>query len=195
MLRRLAEVVPEGTGVARDRRRSPDGTGELAEQLGAELGFVDVLHHRAQGGPRPCLPHAASGGHSRTARPRARDGLRLLARPGRRPRLIAAAEDADIVLGSRYVEGRRPQLEPGRRFISAGGSFYARVLLGLSIRDLTGGFKCIRRRSAGRLDLDRIDSKGYAFQIETTYRAIICRLPRPRDPDHLRRPGRLAARR
>jgi dolichol-phosphate mannosyltransferase len=87
--------------------------------------------------------------------------------------LIAAAEDADIVLGSRYVEGGGVRNWSAiRRFISAGGSLYARVLLGLPIRDLTGGFKCFRRAVLERLDLDGIDSKGYAFQIETTYRAI-----------------------
>jgi dolichol-phosphate mannosyltransferase len=90
------------------------------------------------------------------------------------PRLIAAAEaGADLVLGSRYVEGGSVgSWGPIRRFVSAGGSWYARVLLGTPLRDLTGGFKCYRRRVLETIDLDAIASKGYAFQIETTYRAL-----------------------
>src|SRR5437870_11103346 len=90
------------------------------------------------------------------------------------PRLIAAAEDgADLALGSRYVPGggvRNWGLL--RRFISAGGSAYARIILGVKIRDLTGGFKCYRRAVLEAIDLDAVDSKGYALQIETTYRAL-----------------------
>jgi dolichol-phosphate mannosyltransferase len=90
------------------------------------------------------------------------------------PRLIAACEGgADLALGSRYVPGggtRNWGLV--RRLISWGGSFYARMVLGVRIRDLTGGFKCFRRRVLETLDLDAIESKGYAFQIETTYRAL-----------------------
>jgi dolichol-phosphate mannosyltransferase len=89
------------------------------------------------------------------------------------PRLAAAAEEADLVLGSRYVEGggtRNWGLV--RRVISRGGSLYAQILLQLGIRDLTGGFKCYRRAVLETIDLDAIDSRGYAFQIETTYRAL-----------------------
>ena len=90
------------------------------------------------------------------------------------PRLIAAVEDgADLALGSRYVPGggvRNWGLL--RRLISAGGSFYARIVLGVKVRDLTGGFKCYRRAVLEAIDLDAVDSKGYAFQIETTYRAL-----------------------
>src|SRR5213078_4189713 len=89
------------------------------------------------------------------------------------PRLIAAAEDADLVLGSRYVRGGRVgNWGLLRRFISRGGSLYAQVLLGLGVRDLTGGFKCYRRAVLEALPLDEIRSKGYAFQIELTYRAV-----------------------
>jgi dolichol-phosphate mannosyltransferase len=89
------------------------------------------------------------------------------------PRLIAAAADADLVLGSRYVAGGHVvNWERWRRFVSGAGSLYARALLGLPIRDLTGGFKCYRRAVLKRIDLDSIRSRGYAFQIETTYRAV-----------------------
>jgi dolichol-phosphate mannosyltransferase len=89
------------------------------------------------------------------------------------PRLIGAAEQADLVLGSRYVAGgeiRNWGLV--RRAISRGGSLYAQLLLGVGVRDLTGGFKCYRREVLERIDLEAITSKGYAFQIETTYRAL-----------------------
>ena len=90
------------------------------------------------------------------------------------PRLLAACEaGADLALGSRYVEGGgTANWGVGRRLVSFGGSFYARALLGVGIRDLTGGFKCYRRRVLETLDLDAIHSKGYAFQIETTYRTL-----------------------
>jgi dolichol-phosphate mannosyltransferase len=89
------------------------------------------------------------------------------------PRLIAAAEEgADLVLGSRYVPGGSiPNWGPVRRAISAAGNVYARIFLQNPVRDLTGGFKCFRRRVLETVDLDAIHSKGYAFQIETTYRA------------------------
>ncbi len=89
------------------------------------------------------------------------------------PRLLDAAGDADLVLGSRYVPGGSVENWGAiRRAISAGGSLYARLLLGVPIRDLTGGFKCFRRAVLETIDLDAIHSKGYAFQIELTYRAL-----------------------
>jgi dolichol-phosphate mannosyltransferase len=90
------------------------------------------------------------------------------------PRLIAACDGgADIALGSRYVHGGGTRnWGVVRRIISWGGSFYARVLLGLSVHDLTGGFKCFRRAVLESIDLESVDSKGYAFQIEMTYRAV-----------------------
>jgi dolichol-phosphate mannosyltransferase len=88
------------------------------------------------------------------------------------PRLAAAAGDADLVLGSRYVPGGSVgNWGLARRVISRGGSLYAQILLQLPIRDLTGGFKCYHRVVLETIDLDAISSRGYAFQIETTYRA------------------------
>jgi dolichol-phosphate mannosyltransferase len=89
------------------------------------------------------------------------------------PRLVEAAGQADLVLGSRYCDGGRVEnWSVLRRAISAGGSLYARLLLGVGVRDLTGGFKCYRRAVLEAIDLDAISSVGYAFQIETTYRAL-----------------------
>jgi len=152
---------------------SPDGTGEIADRLAAELDFVSVLHRERKEGLGP----AYLAGFRRALS----DGADLVLEmdcdfshnPNDVPRLIAAAADADLVLGSRYVTGgavRNWGLL--RRVVSAGGSWYARVLLGAPVHDLTGGFKCYRRRVLETIDLDAIDSKGYAFQIETTYRTL-----------------------
>ena len=90
------------------------------------------------------------------------------------PRLIATCEaGADLALGSRWVEGGGTvNWGRGRTFVSRGGSFYARTILGVGVRDLTGGFKCFRRTVLETIDLDAIAAKGYGFQIETTYRAL-----------------------
>jgi dolichol-phosphate mannosyltransferase len=152
---------------------SPDGTGRLADGLAEELDYVSVLHRERKEGLGP----AYLAGFRRALA----DGAELVLEmdcdfshdPNDVPRLLAAARDADVVLGSRYVAGgavRNWGLV--RRFVSAGGSWYARVLLGARVRDLTGGFKCYRRRVLETIDLDAIESKGYAFQIETTYRAL-----------------------
>ena len=108
------------------------------------------------------------------------------------PRLIATCEaGADLALGSRWVEGGGTvNWGRGRTFVSRGGSFYARTILGVGVRDLTGGFKCFRRAVLETIDLDAIAAKGYGFQIETTYRALRAGLPGRRDPDHVRRPPR-----
>jgi dolichol-phosphate mannosyltransferase len=152
---------------------SPDGTGELADRLAGEIANVAVLHRERKEGLGP----AYLAGFRRALA----DGAELVLEmdcdfshhPEDVPRLIAAADDADLVLGSRYVEGGGVRnWGRVRRFISAGGSTYARVLLGTRVRDLTGGFKCYRRAVLETIALDRISSKGYAFQIETTYRAL-----------------------
>jgi dolichol-phosphate mannosyltransferase len=153
---------------------SPDGTGELADRLASELGYVEVLHRGRKEGLGPAylagFRHALAG-----------DADLILEMdcdfshdPADVPRLLAAAEGgADVVLGSRYVDGGAVRnWGTLRRFVSAGGSWYARFLLGARVRDLTGGFKCYRRRVLETIDLDAIHSKGYAFQIETTYRAL-----------------------
>ena len=153
---------------------SPDGTGELADRLAAELDYVDVLHRERKEGLGPA--YLAGFRHALAA------GAELVLEmdcdfshdPADVPRLIAAVEaGADLALGSRYVEGGAVRnWGVLRRAVSAGGSFYARVLLGVSVRDLTGGFKCYRRTVLETIDLDAIHSKGYAFQIETTYRTL-----------------------
>ena len=173
MLRALGEVLGPDDRVLVIDDNSPDGTGELADRLATELGFVDVLHRERKEGLGPAY---LAGFRKALA-----DGAQLVLEmdcdfshdPADVPRLLAAADDADLVLGSRYVPGGGVEnWGAARRLISSGGSFYARVLLGVSVRDLTGGFKCIRRAVLEGIDLDGIHSRGYAFQIEVTYRAI-----------------------
>jgi dolichol-phosphate mannosyltransferase len=172
MLRALADVLPEGGRVLVIDDASPDGTGELADRLAAEHTFVEVLHRERKEGLGP----AYLAGFRRALA----DGAELVFEmdcdfshdPRDVPRLLAAAEDADLVLGSRYVPGGSiPNWGALRRFVSYGGSLYTRLLL-MPIRDPTGGFKCYRRRVLETIDLGAIRSKGYAFQIETTYRAL-----------------------
>jgi dolichol-phosphate mannosyltransferase len=153
---------------------SPDGTGEIADRLAEELDYVDVLHRDRKEGLGP----AYIAGFRRALA----DGAELVLEmdcdfshaPDDVPRLIAAATDgADLAIGSRYVTGGSiGNWGAVRRFVSAGGSLYARLLLGAPVHDLTGGFKCYRRRVLETIDLSAIHSKGYAFQIETTYRTL-----------------------
>jgi len=170
MLRALGD---KGVRVLVVDDNSPDGTGELADRLAGELDYVDVLHRERKEGLGP----AYLAGFRRALA----DGAELVLEmdcdfshdPNDVPRLIAAAEDAGLVLGSRYVDGGAVgNWGILRRFVSAGGSWYARILLGAPVHDLTGGFKCYRREVLETIDLDAIHSRGYAFQIETTYRAL-----------------------
>jgi dolichol-phosphate mannosyltransferase len=166
-------VLGEGDRVLVIDDNSPDGTGELADRLAGELGFVDVLHRPRKEGLGPA--YLAGFRHALDA------GAELVVEidcdfshdPADVPRLVAAAADADLALGSRYVAGGGIE-NWGliRRAISAGGSIYARLVLGVPVRDLTGGFKCFRRAVLEAIPLDRVHSRGYAFQIELTYRAL-----------------------
>jgi dolichol-phosphate mannosyltransferase len=173
MVRALGEVLPEGGQVLVIDDDSPDGTGELADRLAADLDYVEVLHRARKEGLGP----AYVAGFRRALAAGAELILEMDCDfshdPADVPRLIAAAADADVVLGSRYVAGGQvANWTPLRRLISRGASVYSRLVLGVPVRDLTGGFKCYRREVLERIDLDAVRSKGYAFQIETTYRAL-----------------------
>jgi dolichol-phosphate mannosyltransferase len=152
---------------------SPDGTGELADAMAAEHPEIRVLHRSAKQG----LGRAYLAGFREALAGGAELILEMDADfshdPADLPRLIAAADAADLVLGSRYVPGGGVQnWGTLRRLISRGGSWYARVLLGVPVRDLTGGFKCFNGRVLEALDLEGVHADGYGFQIELTYRAI-----------------------
>ncbi len=152
---------------------SPDGTGEVADAIAAREPRVHVLHRRAKEG----LGRAYLAGFAwALAR-----GYRLVLEmdadfshdPRYLPRMLALAGEADLVLGSRYVPGGGT-VHWGlvRKLLSRGGSLYARTILGLPVRDLTGGFKCFRREVLEAIDLATVQCSGYAFQIELTYRAF-----------------------
>jgi dolichol-phosphate mannosyltransferase len=150
---------------------SPDGTGEIADRLATELPWVSVLHRATKEGIGPAY---IAGFRQALA-----EGAELVLEmdcdfshdPNDVPRLIAAAADADLVLGSRYAPGGgTANWGLVRRVVSRGGCLYAQILLGMRVRDLTGGFKCFRREALEAIDLDALSAHGYAFQIETTYR-------------------------
>jgi dolichol-phosphate mannosyltransferase len=153
---------------------SPDGTGVLADALAAEIAGVEVLHRPGKQG----LGRAYLAGFEHALAAGADYVLEMDADfshdPCDLPRLIAAAEEgADLVLGSRYVDGGSvTDWGVARRLISRGGSWYARMILGVKVHDLTGGFKCFRRSVLEALDLGSVHADGYGFQIELTYRAI-----------------------
>jgi len=173
-VRQLAAAAPGGHRVLVVDDGSPDGTGALAERVGAELGVVEVLHRPGKGGlGRAYLAgfaHALAGGAELVCEMDAD----LSHDPRHLPALLAAAEQADVVLGSRYVAGGGvADWGPLRRLISRGGGIYARRVLGLPQHDLTGGYKAIRRAVLEAIELDSVRSQGYVFQIEITYRAVL----------------------
>jgi dolichol-phosphate mannosyltransferase len=152
---------------------SPDGTGQIADRLAAELAPVRVLHRPGKQG----LGRAYLDGFALALENSADLVMEMDSDfshdPADIPRLIAAAGAADLVLGSRYVPGGGI-VNWGwmRRALSWGGCAYARILLGLPVRDLTGGFKCFNARVLRGIDLTGVHADGYGFQIEMTYRAV-----------------------
>jgi dolichol-phosphate mannosyltransferase len=152
---------------------SPDGTGELADRLTGEFRFLSVLHRKRKEGLGPAYLAGFVWALATDADRIVEMDCDFSHDPEDLPRVVAATQDADLALGSRYVKGGgTSNWGLGRRIVSRFGSFYARVLLGVGIRDLTGGFKCFRRVVLEDIGLERITTKGYAFQIETTYRAL-----------------------
>ncbi len=152
---------------------SPDGTGQIADGLAAADPRVEVLHRTSKEGIGPAylagFARALAGGADLVMEM----DSDFSHDPADLPRLVAAAERADLVLGSRYVPGGGVT-DWGllRRFVSRGGSLYAKLILGIPVNDLTGGFKCFRRAVLERLDLSGVSADGYGFQIEMTYRTI-----------------------
>jgi dolichol-phosphate mannosyltransferase len=152
---------------------SPDGTGEIADRIAAADERVEVLHRPHKEGLGP----AYIEGFRRALAEGAGLVLEMDADfshdPAYLPRLLEAAKKADLAIGSRYVTGGgTADWSAMRRTISRAGGAYARLVLGMEVRDPTAGFKCFRREVLEAIDLASIRSRGYAFQIETTYRAI-----------------------
>jgi dolichol-phosphate mannosyltransferase len=152
---------------------SPDGTGQIADRIAAENPDVSVLHRPRKLGLGPAYVAGLTHALEHEAAVICQMDADFSHDPADLPRLIGALEDADVALGSRYVGGGEvAEWGPVRRAISRGGSAYARTALGLGVSDLTGGFKAFRREVLEAVDLPSLASLGYAFQVETTFRAI-----------------------
>jgi len=170
----LADASPGGHRVLIVDDASPDGTGRLADALAAHMPAVEVLHRTTRVGLGPAylagFTVALNGGAGYVLQMDA-DFSHDPADLGRL--LNRAKQGADLVLGSRYVpDGGVTDWTAGRRLISRAGCWYARAILGVPIRDLTGGFKCFRRASLEKIDFPTVQSQGYAFQVEMTYRVL-----------------------
>jgi dolichol-phosphate mannosyltransferase len=170
----LAAAAPDGFRILVVDDGSPDGTGQIADQLAAEHDWMQVLHRTEKNGIGPAylagFRHALDEGAGYVMEM----DSDFSHDPADLARLLQAVNDgADLALGSRYVPGGGVS-DWGllRRFISEGGSTYARLVLGLRVRDLTGGFKCFRREVLEAIHFDSVRSHGYAFQVELTYRAV-----------------------
>lgn len=171
----LRECAPDGHRVLVVDDDSPDGTGRLADALAAEHEAVEVLHRTQRSGLGDAylagFRHALDGGAAFVFEMDAD----FSHDPADLARLLAAVRDggADLALGSRYVPGGGiVDWGAARRFVSRGGSWYARRVLGVDVRDLTGGFKCFRAEVLEAIDLPSVRSHGYAFQVELTYRTL-----------------------
>lgn len=165
--------LPSGARILIVDDNSPDGTGRIADELAAADAAIEVLHRADKEGLGPAyiagFRHALAAGADFVLEM----DSDFSHDPADLPRLLEAARTADLVIGSRYVAGGAvADWGPLRRAISRAGSLYAHWVLGLGVHDLTGGFKCFRRRTLETIDLDAVEAKGYAFQIEMTYRAI-----------------------
>ncbi|MBL8951553.1 MAG: polyprenol monophosphomannose synthase [Myxococcaceae bacterium] len=153
---------------------SPDGTGQIADELAAKDPRVQVLHRAKKEGLGRAYLHAFAWGLER--------GYEYLIEMDAdfshdpkylTPMLNEAEAGSDLVIGSRYVEGGGTvNWGPGRKVLSRGGSLYARTILGIHLRDLTAGFVCFRRAVLQAIDLNAVKSSGYAFQIELKYRTL-----------------------
>ena len=170
----LAAAAPDGFRILVVDDSSPDGTGAIADRLAAaHPGEVEVLHRTERTGLGPAylagFERALDGGAGFVLEMDAD----LSHDPGDIARLLGAARaGAGLALGSRYVPGGGiADWGRVRRAVSRGGSWYARRVLGVGVRDLTGGFKCFRAEALASLDLATVRSHGYAFQVELTYRA------------------------
>ena len=169
----VRERLPESRRILIVDDNSPDGTGEIADRLASAHDDVEVLHRESKEGLGPAYLagfRVALAGGAELVMEMDSD---FSHDPAYIPQLLRAVESADLAIGSRYAPGGGvTEWGRVRRFISRGGSRYARSVLGVRVNDLTGGFKVFRREVLEAIDLDDVASLGYAFQVEMTYRAI-----------------------
>src|SRR5579872_3853061 len=170
LLKEIFKYAPE-TDILIVDDNSPDGTGELADKISAENAQVQVMHRAGKLG----LGTAYIAGFKYAVEHHYDAAFEMDADfshdPCYLPNFLNAIESADLVIGSRYVEGGgTPNWSPLRRFISGGGNIFARFMLGIPVHDCTAGFRCYRRNVLESIDLDSIESQGYAFQVELAYR-------------------------
>ncbi|MEU3333088.1 polyprenol monophosphomannose synthase [Glutamicibacter creatinolyticus] len=171
---RLRKAVPDADVLIADDN-SPDGTGELADKMAAEDSQIHVMHRKGKEG----LGAAYIAGF-RWALERDYDVIVEMDADGSHmpeqlPRLLqASAEGADLVIGSRWVKGGEVVNWPlSRKIISRGGSFYSRTLLGLPLKDITAGYRAFKRETLEAIDFDAIESRGYGFQVDMTFRVAM----------------------
>lgn len=170
VLRRVRAAVPAADVLVVDDG-SPDGTAELAEKTGDEIGRVEVLRRPAKSGLGSAYRAGFRLGLDRGYDRFVEMDSDLSHDPDALPALLATADaGADLVIGSRYVPGGATPAWPWYRLaISRGGSIYARGMLGIAVRDTTAGFRVYTRRALGMIPLDRVRAEGYGFQVEMTY--------------------------
>ncbi|MEI6447078.1 MAG: polyprenol monophosphomannose synthase [Actinomycetes bacterium] len=170
----LESAVPNDWRILVVDDSSPDGTGRIADEAAERDHRIEVCHRRKKEGLGRAYVEgfriALAGGAERVLQM----DSDFSHDPADLPRLVAAAQGADVVLGSRYTSGGAIR-DWGlvRRILSRGGCWYARLVLGVEVSDLTGGFKCLNRRTLELIDLDSVKAQGYVFQIEMTYRAVL----------------------
>jgi dolichol-phosphate mannosyltransferase len=174
----LERATSDGFAILVADDSSPDGTGRIADRLAEEHEWVHVLHRTEKEGIGPAYVAGFKYALAHGADYVMEMDCDFSHDPADLARLLAAVDrsaggEADLALGSRYTPGGGVT-DWGllRRFISYGGSTYARIILGLKVKDLTGGFKCFRREVLEAIDLDSVRAQGYAFQVELTYRAV-----------------------
>ena len=171
VLRRTRAAVPDADVLVVDDG-SPDGTADLAEKLGAELGRIDVMRRAAPKGLGDAYRSGFSWGLDHGADVLCEMDSDLSHDPDALPSLLAALEHADLVIGSRYVPGGSiPQWGLHRRILSRGGNVYSAIMLGTRVKDMTAGFRAYRASLLRTMELDTVKADGYGFQIEMTYRA------------------------
>jgi dolichol-phosphate mannosyltransferase len=170
----LEATVPGDWGLLVVDDASPDGTGELADRLAGEIPGVEVLHRSGKEGLGPAYLAGFEYALAHGAEYVIVMDADFSHDPKHLPAMIDAAQRSDLVLGSRYVGGGEitnwPRL---RRVLSRSGSLYARLMLGVKVRDLTTGFRCVRRRVLESVEPSTLRSQGYVFNIELTYRALL----------------------